>query len=43
MRAEAEHLKGIIMRDLLMALFRADEIKDKEQFIADFDELLEHI
>ena len=38
-----EQLKGIIMRDLLKALFKSKEIADKECFIADFDELLEMI
>jgi hypothetical protein len=36
-----EHIKGLIVRDLLQALVHSDNIKDKEQFICDFDELVE--
>ena len=36
-----EHLKGIIMVDMVKALFHNDEIKDKENFISNFSEILD--
>ena len=38
-----EHFKGIIILDMLEALFFNERIKDKEQFIADFYELIDEI
>jgi len=37
------HLKGLLLIALIKALFKSKEIKDKEQFISDFDELLDCI
>lgn len=34
------HLKGIIVNDCIMALLHSDTITDKEQFIADFTEIV---
>jgi len=39
----AEQTKGLIMRAILQALFKREEIKDREQFIADCDELLDKL
>jgi len=38
-----EQTKGLLMRAILAALFKPDTIKDREQFIADCDELLDKI
>lgn len=37
----SKHLKGIIMLDVVKALFHNDEIKDKGNFISDFSEILD--
>lgn len=39
----SEQTKGLLMRAILQALFKPKEIKDREQFIADCDELLDHL
>lgn len=36
----SEHLRGMLLLDLVTALYHPDEILDKEQFIADFTEII---
>lgn len=40
-RLLSEHLRGILMLDLIQALYFKDEIGDKENFIVDFFEILD--
>jgi len=40
-RLLSEHLRGILMLDLIQALYHSDKIQDKEMFIADFFEILD--
>jgi len=43
MEYNKELIKGIITRSMLYALLHSKEIKDKEQFISDFEEVLDLI
>ena len=36
----SEHLRGMLINDVCVALFHSDIIKDKENFIADITELI---